>query len=272
MLGCHPELYGFPELKLFAHDTVGDVLDEPPRLPSRVSSDTPWDPAPGLRRAVAQVLLGSQDADTLDSARQWLEERRRWPTRRLVELLLQSVAPLVGVEKSPETSFDEAGPARVLDWYPTARFIHLVRHPVAYQRSLQRMLLLYDRPDACAASWLSTHRRIDAFCAALPTEQVLLVRVEEALAASEAIMAAIARFLGIGDDPPALDQMRHPERSEYVVGAGAGLPGHWDPGFLSRPALRPAAVPDTVRAPPEWALPASLEDQIVELAGSFGYV
>lgn len=129
MLGRHPELYGFPELKLFAHDTVGAVLDAPPRLSSFHKSSLPRHPAPGLRRAIAQVAFGGQDAETLASARRWLAERRHWPTRDVLDLLLGLVAPLVGVEKSPETSFDEAGPGRALKWYPSARFIHLVRHP-----------------------------------------------------------------------------------------------------------------------------------------------
>jgi hypothetical protein len=271
MLGHHPELYGFPELKLFAHDTVGQVLDAPPRLPSLRKTGVPRHPAPGLPRAVAQIAYGGQDAAALDSARRWLEDRRHWPTRDVLDELLGRVAPLVGVEKSPETSLDQAGLGRALTWYPSARFIHLVRHPVTFQQSLQKALLLFDHPDVCARAWLSTHRRIDAFCAALPPGQAMLVRAEEALAAQDSCLGAIARFLGVADNEAALDQMRHPEGSEYSVGGGGELDGFWDPGFLASPELRPPVVPVSLRAPSDWGIPDWLNEEIVELALSYGY-
>jgi hypothetical protein len=271
MLGCHPELYGFPELKLFAHDTVGALLDAPPALASLRRTGLPWDPAPGLRRAVAEVVFRGQDAETLACAERWLEDRRDWPTATLFDMLLDFVAPLAGVEKSPDTIFDEAGPHRALSWYPFARFIHLVRHPVSFQLSLQRLLLLFDRPEVCARAWLSTHRRIARFCAGLPAGQSMLVRVEEALSGSDCCLAELVRFLGVSDDDVALEQMRHPENSEYRFGGGTGLSTHWDPGFLASPALRPAIVPGALRAPREWRVPDSIEEEIVELAESFGY-
>ena len=271
MLGCHPELYGFPELKLFAHDTVGQLLDAPPRLSSFQRGDLPWDPAPGLRRAVAQLVFGDQDPPALTRAGRWLEDRRRWSTRDVLAVLLGSVAPMAGVEKSPETSFDEAGPNRALSWYPSARFIHLVRHPVASQRSLQKFLLLFDQPEVCARAWLSTHRRIAAFCAALPRGQSMLVRAEDMLTASDSFLAGIARFLEVSDDVAALDAMRHPEGSQYSLGGGPEAGAHWDPGFLASPVLRPPLVPESLQPPAEWGISESVNEEILELAQSFGY-
>jgi Sulfotransferase family len=271
MLGQHPELYGFPELKLFAYDSVGQLLDAPPRLPSRHKDGRPPHPAPGLPRAIAQVVFGGQDAQSLAAARAWLAERRHWSTRDVLAVLLDMVAPLVGVEKSPETNFDPEGPCRALLWYPTARFIHLVRHPVSFQQSLQRALLLPDHPDVCARAWLSTHRRIDAFCAALPASQTTLVRAEDALSASDSCLSAIARFLGVSADEAALDQMRHPEGSQYSVGVGGELAGYWDPGFLASPELRRPVIPAGLHAPSHWGVPESLDQEIVELALSYGY-
>ena len=271
MLGCHPELYGFPELKLFAHDTVAQVLDAPPRLSAFDRVRGGWDPAPGLRVTVAELVFGGQDAEALRRTARWLDDRRDWSTREVLAALLRLVAPLVGVEKSPETTFDDRGPARAITWYPDARFIHLVRHPVASQQSLQRTLLLFDRPEACARAWLGSHRRIAAFCAALPPGQAMLVRAEDALAASGALLADIARFLHVSDDEAALDAMRRPERSPYARAGARQPPPYWDPGFLAHPALRPSVVPDSLRAPRAWGLPAPLDEEIVALAESFGY-
>jgi hypothetical protein len=84
-------------------------------------------------------------------------------------------------------------------------------------------------------------------------------------------LAVIARFLGVSDNPVALDAMRHPERSPFAVRRSAEPGGYWDPGFLASPALRPPAVPDSLRAPRAWGIPESLNDDIVELAESLGY-
>ena len=273
MLGCHPDLYAFPELKLFAHDTLADLLDAPPRLSILQKSGRRWDPASGLCRAVAELVVGGQDPAALAHARGWLDERRQWPTRDVLAVLLELVAPRAGVEKSPETTFDDAGPARALSWHPAARFIHLVRHPVAFQSSLQRLLLLYDKPEFCARAWLSTHRRIAAFCAALPQGQSMLVRAEDMLDPSDSLLAEIARFLEVSDEQAALESMRHPERSPYSLGRSMGQEecAYWDPGFLANPVLRPPRVPSSLAAPREWRLPASLNEEIVELAESLGY-
>jgi Sulfotransferase family len=139
MLGCHPELYGFPELKLFAHDTMGELLEAPVRLPSlQPRNHPPSYPASGLRRAVEELIFGGHDRAKLVRAGRWLTDRRDVPTKDVFILLLRRVAPLAGVEKSPETTFDEAGPRRALAWFPSSRFIHLVRHPVSFQQSLQK--------------------------------------------------------------------------------------------------------------------------------------
>jgi hypothetical protein len=216
-------------------------------------------------------MLGGQDGANLARAGRWLADCRHLPTKDVFTMLLAGVAPRAGVEKSPETIFDETGPNRALDWFPSSRFIHLVRHPVAFQRSLQKFLFLFDHPEVCANAWLSTHRRIATFCAGLAPDQSLLVRAEEVLAASDSALAVIARFLGVSDNPAALDAMRHPERSPFALGRLPEPGTYWDPGFLASPALRPPVVPDSLRAPRAWGIPEPLNDEIVELAGSLGY-
>jgi hypothetical protein len=99
----------------------------------------------------------------------------------------------------------------------------------------------------------------------------MLVRAEDALSALDSCLGAIARFLGVSGEVAALDQMRHPEGSEYSVGGRGQLDGYWDPGFLASPELRPPVVPASLRAPPEWDIPESLNEEMVELAVSFGY-
>jgi Sulfotransferase family len=270
-LGAHPALYGFPELILFAQDTVGELFDAPPRLPSLFGDGKGWKPTRGLERAVAEILLGGQEPSQIAAAGRYLEARRSWSGAALLDELLSAVAPLVGVEKSPETTHDLANMHRVLTWYPRARFVHLVRHPVSYQRSLQAYLFLFDHPDVCARSWLNVNMRIAEFCRRLPRDQVMLVRAEQIVSGDPVTLARLARFAGVADDEDAVEAMRHPERSPYVTVSGAVALGGLDPGFLARPALRPPALPPSLATPASWQLPGALVAEITELARSFGY-
>lgn len=271
VLGSHPSLYGFPELTLFAQDTLGELIDRPPLLPSFLRADSGWRPAPGLERTVAEVLLGGQQPDRITAARRYLEDRRNWTGATLLDELLRAVVPLAGVEKSPETVLDSASMNRALAWYPRARFIHLVRHPVSYQRSLQAHLFLFDHPEVCARSWLNVNRRIAGFCCALPPDQVMTVRAEQIVSGDPATLARLARFAGVSDDDDAVQAMCHPERSPYVTVRDAVALGGLDVGFLARPVLRPPVLPRSLEPPASWLLPGALVAEITELAWSFGY-
>ncbi len=270
-LGAHPGLYGFPELTLFAQDTVGELLDTPPRLPSFFPGGKGWRPAQGLERAVAEVLLGGQQPDQIGAARQYLEARRSWSGAALLDELLSAVAPLTGVEKSPETTHASASMGRALAWYPRAKFIHLVRHPVSYQRSLQAHLFVSDHPDVCARAWLNVNLRIAEFCRRVPQDQVILVRAEQIISGDPATLTWLARFAGMADDDDAIEAMRHPERSPYVTVPDAVALGGLDAGFLAHPALRTPSLPGSLTPPTRWQLPGALVAEIAELARSFGY-
>lgn len=268
MLGAHPGLYGFPELLLFSQTSVGEVLDAPPGLPSALSptARANWRAAPGLRRAVAEVLGGGQGDDELAWADRYLKARRGWPGAALFDELLGAVSPLVGVEKSPETVHSSENLQRALEWFPRGRFVHLVRHPVTYMRSLQAYLMIFDHPEVCARSWLNVNKRIDDFCARLPPGQSLRVRAEDALAGDRQVLTSLAGLAGVADGEPALDAMLHPEKSPY---AGAPL-GGLDPGFLSNPVLRPPARPASLEPPPSGVSPR-LAAEVAELARRYGY-
>jgi Sulfotransferase family len=270
-LGAHPCLYGFPELALFAGDTVGQMLDRPPLLPSLFPGGQGWRPAAGLERAVAEVLLGGQKPGDVAGARRYLEARRGWPPAELFDQLLGGVAPLAGVEKSPETAHDCANMARALAWYPRAKFLHLVRHPVSQVASLQEHLFLYDRPDICARSWLSVNQRIVGFCRQLPPEQFTRVQAEQIVSSDPAALSRIARFAGVADDDDAIEAMRHPERSPYVAVPDAVALGGLDHKFLARPALRPPTRPTSLAPVGSWKLPTGLVTEITDLARLFGY-
>lgn len=273
MLGSHPGLYGFPELLLFSEATVGEVLDAPPYLPSVLTPEARanWRAAPGLRRAVAQVLRGGQGNTEMAWAERYLQARRYWPGAALFDELLGALTPTVGVEKSPETVRSAENLQRVREWFPRARLLHLVRHPVAYVRSLQVHLMVFDHPEVCARGWLSTNNRIEDFCASLPPSQTLRVRAEDVLAGDREVLASLARLAGVVDDEAALDAMLHPERSPYAGTPEAARLGGMDAGFLSNPILRPPAEHPSLEPLLACGISATVASEVAELASRYGY-
>ena len=80
MLGEHPRLYGFPELRVFRADTIGGLLVEPPAgqgMAVRVRTA-------GLVRAVAELHEREQSPAAVDRAFGWLEARSSLPVARLL--------------------------------------------------------------------------------------------------------------------------------------------------------------------------------------------
>src|SRR6266850_6482926 len=75
MLGQHPDLMGFPELKLFSYPTIGDMEASLPRfwIERGVTHRSP-----GLIRALAEFMFGNQTLGSLALARVWLQERSSW--------------------------------------------------------------------------------------------------------------------------------------------------------------------------------------------------
>ena len=268
MIGSHPECFGFPELCLFDHATVGARLDAPPGI-----GKTPpgWNPVPGLERAIAELHEGQQNAADIAAARRWLEERRSWSGADVFDHLLRLVAPRIGVEKSPETVNGEDKMWRALNAYPHGRFIHLARHPITAARSTQTHYWLFDHPTHCALGWFNQHRRILDFTARLPADQFILVRSECVLNSPGSELKRIARWIGVSDDRDAICAMRHPELSPFARPAPDVAYGGNDPAFLREPTPRAVEVPPSLAPPPAWKIPLDVWSGVEEVARALGY-
>jgi hypothetical protein len=288
MLGQHPQLYGFPELRLFAADTLDGLfhhwkekkgfLDE---LCGQLFGGAA-ECSTGLLRAMAELHFGAQTAENVGQALAWLRARRDWSTRQVFDFLLKAIHPRMGVEKTPETALFPAYTARVRALYPEARFLHLTRHPVTAQRSLQGYWgpgMQKRRPEVngaelarfCARGWCRIHQAILDFTAGLPPEQTMRIRGEDLLNEPDVHLPRVAAWLGLRTDAEAIDAMKHPERSPY---AGLGPTSAWlgnDPKFLHDPRLRPCELPTGLEHPPEWGLDGALLQTTVELARRLGY-
>ena len=289
VLGQHPQMYAFPELHLFITDTVDDLLrywKEKKSLSDELCSEW-FGPgaaacSPGLLRALAELRQGKQSPETVRQALEWLCARRDWSCRQVFDSLLEAIRPRIGVEKTPETAMSRICMDRVHTLYPHARFLHLTRHPVTAQRSLQahwRRLMQKLRPEwngcdltqHCAREWCQTHQAILDFTAALPPGQCLRVRGEDLLNEPDTYLPQVAAWLGLRTDAEDIEAMKHPECSPY---AGLGPTSAWlgnDPKFLRAPRLRPCELPEALKHPPEWGLDPWLLLTTLELGQRLGY-
>lgn len=277
MLGQHPELAGLPELKLFCCPTVGDLEASLPKfwIDRGVAHRSP-----GLVRAVAELEFGSQIEETLTAARAWLHERPDWTGADVMDVLLERLHPRIAVEKSPDNTSTDDALQRMASAYPGARYLHLTRHPVTTQRSMQahrRRSVPSEAEDgepmAGIGAWYDVHRRILQFGATLPGDRYLQVRSEDVLNDTHAQLQAIAAWLNIRADNDAIEDMRHPENSPFarLAPAASGVAGGNDPAFLRDPIPHTVESGRPLQPPAGWVADPSVWGLVVDLAHRLGY-
>ncbi len=277
MIGQHPQLYGLPELKLFAYRTIGE-LDA--SLPREARERGFAHRSPGLVRAVAELEFGGQDENTLQAALAWLRDRPRWTGAHLLDHLIGRVHSRIPIEKSPEHVNSTGALERMARAYPRARYIHLTRHPIttitSMNRHLQRTLpgaQEIDFTPHCIKTWLNCNNRIDTVTCRLPPERWRHVRAEDVLNTPTPIFHEIATWLGIRSDTAAIEAMLHPEQSPFAGFAPktSGVSGGNDPTFLADPRPRPIEQPPTFAHPLEWRADLRLWASTRRAAEQLGY-
>jgi hypothetical protein len=275
MLGQHPELCAFPELALFRKQTVGELLTDPPGWKGPPAQQR----MAGVYRALAEHHDRLQTSDTVSAAADWVEGRSGWNVAELLDHLLALAAPLVGIEKSPESSSRDEYLARLVTAYPRARYLHVTRHPRTSVASMHRAWAGKGHwevapglfPDFCLGVWYFQHRRIHELVQSLPRERALRVRSEDVVNEPAAALPPVCRWLGIDSGPRAVEAMSHPEGSPYAVLGPAGAAGGWDAGFLAAPELRSAELPESLDLPDGWNADPWLGLASRELARRLGY-
>jgi hypothetical protein len=127
MLGQHPQMYGLPEVNLFVAETIAERAG--------VTARPRWSQH-GLLRVVAQLFAGEQTVQTIALAQRWLEIRANSTCVSVFRELVQKISPQILVDKSPRTIQHSEYMQRVRRAFPSARFIHLLRHPRSQGESL----------------------------------------------------------------------------------------------------------------------------------------
>jgi len=283
MLGQHPQAFGLPELCLF---NVNRLVD----LWIGVEGENAERGAMarhGLLRAVAEIFGGEQTSATVNMARSWASAREMWDTGRVFQDIVAAIHPLVAVEKSPSYAIAVPRMRGLLKAFPDARFLHLVRHPVAQSKSVMAIndgaftmkVNAFEINEDYAMmepqiAWHDVNLNILEFLEEVPAANQLRMRGEDIMADPHTQLAAIARWAGLRDDADAVEQMMHPERSPFACfGPISALFGN-DPNFLTGPTFRPhkPKIPPLNKPVPWRKDGKGLYPEVIALANEFGYV
>jgi Sulfotransferase family len=277
ILGQHPALLDSPELNLFRTRTMRRFMTL-----HRLHM--------GLHRFVAQLYAGEQSIEAVEMAQNWVRARESRTTAEVHRELCAKIAPRALVQKSPRYMRRLSHMRTMLDAFPRARFIHLVRHPRAVSESFLNMHDVSLRLLACAACgaidasgsgivadpqilWHDYHLRILRFQEMVSPEQWLRVKGEAFLADLDNQLLRVCKWLGISTAPEAIAAMKRPEDSPFACfGPPNALFGN-DPNFLRSPQLRPFKDrQESLEGPLPWRQDgAPFHPRVVELAHEFGY-
>jgi len=282
MLGQHPQAFGLPELCLFNVDTLIDLW----RGSKTEISENGSLVRHGLLRTVAEIYGGEQRTSTINMAFAWCCAREQVNTGLVYHEIVDKIDPLVVVEKSPSYTMSVKRMQAAHRTFPDARFIHLVRHPVAQCKSLMAIndgafclkMEAFELRDDLAMiepqiAWHDININILEFLDEVPPERRIRLRGEDVMAEPERCLAHIARWAGLRHDAEAVEAMMHPERSPFArFGPVNALFGN-DPNFLAGPTFRPhkPKLPPLDKPVPWRQDGKGLYPEVISLAREFGY-
>ncbi|NOY53050.1 MAG: sulfotransferase [Deltaproteobacteria bacterium] len=281
MIGQHPQAFGLPELNLF---NVRQLKDLWRRVSKEIGGDS--NRRHGLLRAVAEIYAGEQTGDTIHMALHWASAREERCTGEVYRELVDRLDPLIPVEKSPAYTVSMERLDRILQVFPGARFIHLVRHPIPQGKSVMNLnngifALFVNSFDFESDSvtvdpqiaWHDINVNILNFLDKVAPERWIRIRGESFMSSPERHLKWICNWLGIRDDAEAVDSMMHPERSPFAGFGPINALFANDPNFLRRPAFRAHTprIPSLDESLPWRGDGKGLRPEVVRLACEFGY-
>ena len=277
MIGQHPELYGLPEVNLFAGDTLAE-LGKRHGVRRRLRH--------GLLRAVAELGLGGQDEASIEMADAWLvqhtgdETTPGATTGQIYRDLMAWAAPRRLVDKSPIYVIDDMALERIYREFPAARFIHMTRHPYSTCKSMMGLRDYVQKAGGFAVAgsldpdkfWLKPHARVKEFLDSLPVKQWVRLRGEDLMRDPRLYLPQIAEWLGIRTDAGAINAMLHPETSAFACMGPPNAKFGNDPGFMEAPVLRPyTGAPASMDDPLPEGVEGSYSEALRYYATLFGY-
>jgi hypothetical protein len=180
-------------------------------------------------------------------------------------------------------------------FFPKAKFLHLLRHPLGQGQSQVKALSAFlPFEDFARAAflprglfdfstdpptfdpqieWHQSHARILTFLRPAPQEQQKRVRGEDLLTDPDRHLREIAAWMGLRADRQAIEAMKHPEQSPFACFGPRNAIVGGDPNFLRYPHLRTGKADiQSLEGPLPWRKDgAGFSPQVRELARRFGY-
>lgn len=281
MIGQHPETYGLPEVNLFLIDELRDFWEVNPGKLAFTNNRRH-----GLLRTVAELYAGEQTIDTIEMATHWCAARESESGSNIFKEIVEKLDPLVAVDKSPVYCLEKKFLQRIIETFPDARFLHLVRHPISQGASVMN---LYDGAFAVTANsidyteteaildpqlaWHDINLNILEFLSEIPNSHQKRIQGEAIMSRPELYLKEIIEWLGLRNDDQAINEMLHPERSPYAcLGPLNAMYGN-DPNFLRGSSFkRHTPITPSLDGNLFWRDDGkNLYPQTKQLAKSFGY-
>jgi len=284
MVGQHPQMYGLPEVNLFAADDYVGLSERVYRLRPGFRH--------GLLRAIAELGLGGQTVENIETAQTWLDEHSHTPGGDIFLDLAEWAAPRRLVDKSPIYVYAPDALERLVETCPDAYYLHLTRHPrptcesvYALREKVQtalgragggrgaargnNKLAEVDDPESL---WLKPHLRVMEFLEDVPEARKLRLRGEDFMADPDTYLPLVCEWLGISSSSESIEAMKHPENSPFACMGPMNARFGNDPSFLESPGLREyKPKPQSLSGPLQGTDGATLSEDIVEWAGHLGY-
>ena len=254
MLAGHPELFAPPELELLLFP------DMQTRYYGLLQG---WADLHGLHAAVSALWHCSPE-ESAEKIQRWHDENLT--TFEVFRLLLEKVRPRILVDKTPSSAAVESALIRCEAWFQDARYIHLVRHPLASIRSWKSShfeQVLHAPPRSAAeVNWLLSHQNILKLLGHLGDDRLIQIRYEDLVTEPEPTMRRLADFLGVDYQASFLD----PYSGERMTKSASGRIGG-DKKFHLRRTIDRRAAESARRMPGD----GELLPETIELARTFGY-
>lgn len=264
MLAGHPDLFAAPELQLLHFETLRS------RRAAFQGKFEAW------LEGTIRVLMELRGVDA-DTARRLMEEyeSKDLTTVEFYKLLQDAIGERLLLDKTPSYALDPVALEHAELDFEEAKFIHLVRHPLAATRSFEKMhmdqvLLLknhpYDSRQLGELVWLRSHFNILELLAKVPEKRQCRLRFEDLVADPRTAMERACTML----DLPYIEELVEPYRnkeSKMTTGLYPESTPMGDVRFLTFSEIRPDVADSWKAAQTKYALAPATWD----LARELGY-
>lgn len=247
MIGQHPEIHAFPELQVFGHETLMDMMIETQERHNRMAS-------PGSIRSIAEVHEHAQTNESCTRAWLWLHKQAQMSPVDFFNYLRGQIDPLIAVEKTPRNTLKLSRLRQIITAYPNAKFLHLTRSVVSNHKSLKEYLANVDKflnraqPKPLSANalageypasiWYMSHRNILTIKPMIKPQNYLRVKGEDLLNNPNKILRHICQWIGIDSSQSCINALLRPHESPYAcIGPRIAYGGN-DAKFMRQPVLR----------------------------------